>query len=135
MTNYQKTVFDANELVAITVTDQGGVSYWGADKTSSITKVFQDKNGKKAVLYLYSHWKFEDVASKAPYCLYHQMWFGEFPYGSWCWAIRKCLISNKVKIWEICTDINPRGLSNSESWIKECKSYVPDNVVTDLIAT
>lgn len=135
MTTYEQVVFDNDEKVAITVTNQGKVSQWGTSNSKSITKVFQDNKGNKAVLYLYSHWDFEKEATSAPYCKYKPQLFGDFPYGSWCWAIRKCLVTNEVRIWEICTDINPRGVSSSEQWVNKCKSYVPANVVADLITT
>lgn len=135
LTTYKKIKFDFDEKVAFTVTNTGKISKWGTDNSGSITKVFQDKNGNKAVLYLYSHWNFEQEASTAPYCKYLQLWFGNFPYGSWSWAIRKCLVTNEVKISTICTDINPRGMSESDCWTEKCKSYVPDSVVADLVAT
>lgn len=134
MSNYTIIKFNAGERVAITVTNEGLIQKWGTFK-SEISKVFADKRGNKCILYLFSVFDFEGTAKKAPYCLYHQMWFGEFPYGSWCWAIKKCLVTNEVNISTICTDINPRGLSESEHWIEKCKSYVPDSVVADLIAT
>lgn len=134
MTTYTTVKFNAGERVALTVTNEGLIQKWGTFK-SDTSKVFADKSGNKCVLYLSSTFNFEGIAKKAPYCLHHQMWFGEFPYGSWCWAIRKCLVTNEVKISMICTDINPRGLSDSDYWVEKCKSYVPDSVVVDLVAT
>lgn len=133
MNNYKNIKFDAGEKVAVTVDENGKIERWGTWKTD-VSKVFQDKRGSKCVLYLSPYFEglfreFEGIAKKAPYCMYHQLWFGEFPYGSWCWAIRKCSVTNEVQISTICTDINPRGLSDSEYWIEKCKSYVPESVI------
>ena len=133
MTNYTKIKFDASEKVAITVTESGDISQWNTRKTDNECKVFANKHGNKAILYR-SNWSFEDTAKRTPYCLYQQLWYGEFPYGSWSWAISKCLVTNEVKISTLFTSINSRGLSDSEFWEKECKSYVPESIVADLIA-
>lgn len=133
MSNYTTVKFNPGERVALTVTNEGLVQKWGTFKTDTC-KVFADKRGNKAILYL-SSWDFEETAKSAPYCKYIQLWYGEFPYGSWCWAIRKCSVTNEVEISTICTDINPRGMSESDYWTEKCKSYVPDSVVADLVAT
>lgn len=123
MTNYTKVKFDSSENVGLTVDDSGNIALWVDYKTDNEHKVFADKHSNKAILYR-SNWSFEDTAKKAPYCLYQQLWYGEFPYGSWSWAISKCLVTKKVKISTICTSINSRGLSDSDYWVEKCKSYV-----------
>lgn len=133
MTTYKTVKFDAGEKIALTVDELGNISLWNTRKTDNEYKVFANKHGNKAILYR-SNWNFEDTAKKAPYCSYQQLWYGEFPYGTWSWSIRKCSVTQEVKIAMICTDINPRGLSNSDYWIEKCKSYVPDSIVADLVA-
>lgn len=118
--------FDFNEKIAITTTG-GSVCVWtpvGREES----QVFTDTNGKKAVLKSDNGSWWDSHKKEAENCFYAQMWLGDYPYGSWCYAIRMCKVTGKVSISEITTDINPRGLSSSERWIQDCKTYVPSLV-------
>jgi len=125
--------FDFNEKVALTVNEEGEISYWNANG-SGISKIFS--NGKyRATLHKVDSWIFKGVASSATYCDYLLMWFGEFPYGSWAYTIKKCKITKEVTIGEVSTDINPQGMTYSDRFVQRCKAYVPESIKADFIAS
>jgi len=116
--------FNHSEKIAITVSDDGQIEVWTAsDRTGG--RVFKSLAGQKAILSSDGGDRWNSRAEKAAFCQYHQIWLGEYPYGSWCYAIRQCLTTGEVVIHSIETEINPHGLTDSEVWLKECQSYVP----------
>jgi len=125
--------FDFNEKVALTVDEKGEISYWDASG-SGVSKVFSNGE-KKAVLHKVDSWIFEGVASSATYCDYLLMWFGDYPYSSWAYTVRKCHVTNEVAIGEVSTDVNPQGMSYSDKFIQRCKAYVPESIKADFIAS
>lgn len=92
-----------------------------------IRKVFEIK-GKKVLLSQKNiHW-WRDRSKKAQFCEYYQHWMGDFPYGSWSWAIRLCKVTGTVDVQCIDTEINGRGINPSDRWVSECKSYAPKSI-------
>lgn len=118
------TKFNYHESIAITV-ENNQVIRWGADGTGQ-KKVFEGKHGKAILTSDEGYW-WQRNAKQAPNCQYAQLWMGDYPYGSWCWAIR---IGNdgSVDIESIETEINGRGESPSDQWVRECKTWVPEFV-------
>ena len=121
--------FNSKEKFAITE-DEGVISMWGpVEYANGLVKVFH-KDGQKTLVLASDkgyHWK--DSAKKAPYCEYHEVWFGEFPYGSWAYGIRKCLVTGEVKVSTFETEINPRGQTGQDEWRDDCRTYAPEGLV------
>ena len=125
--------FDFNEKVALTVNEEGEISYW-TDSGLGVSKVFS--NGEnKAVLHQVDYWIFEGASSSATYCDYLLMWFGDYPYGSWAYTIKKCKITKEVTIGEVSTDINSRGMTSADKFVQRCKAYVPESIKADFTAS
>lgn len=121
--------FNREEKFAITE-DEGVISMWGPPGYEETTAKVFHKEGKPS-LFLVSDegytWNHE--AKKAPYCEYFEVWFGEFPYGSWAYGIRKCLVTGEVKISTFETEINPRGQTGQDEWRDDCMTYAPEGLV------
>jgi hypothetical protein len=122
--------FDLGEAVAVTA-DESGVQLWTAGYSSNC-KVFEE-NGRKKLLSGDSGYRWKKEKKTAKYCEYASFWFGDFPYSSWCYAIRRCLVTGEVQVSEIATDINSRGPSTHDRWIANYQSYVPSCVEADHI--
>lgn len=126
--------YNHKERFAIT-SSENSVEFWHpASSGDNKVKVFANKNGEKSVLASDGGCGWTTSAKKAPYCEYRQIWFAEYPYGSYCWGIRRCLITGKVNVQTLYTEINPRGLTECDTWEQECKSYVPEGVKADFVA-
>jgi len=70
-------------------------------------------------------WWWDHSKEQTEYLSFAQLWLGEFPWSSFCWAVRYHKDSKTFTIEEIVTEINPRGLSDSERWLQDCRSYIP----------
>jgi len=123
--------FNFNYDEKIAVTEESGVpTVWSARRWSvpAPSRVFQDGKGRKCILFSDGGRRWEESKTSAPYCDYAQFWYGDFPYGSWCYAIRKCKTTGLVEVAKISTDINPRGESSADAWKRRCATYVPERV-------
>ena len=110
------------------------VECWHAPehKSDISLKTFTDKTGKKRILSSdngYRWWSDSPVFARgerkeAENCYYGTMWFGSFPYGSWCIAVRIDKLTKEVAADFFDTEINCRGVLPVDKWIEECKSYV-----------
>jgi hypothetical protein len=126
--------YNHKESFAVT-SDNDTIEFWEPAKAGAKKiKVFANKDGEKRVLASDGGFGWKHQAKKAQYCEYHQVWFGEFPYSSYCWAIQRCLLTGDVTIQTLYTEINPRGLTECEIWQKECQTYVPSSVKADHVA-
>jgi len=114
--------FDASEKVALTE-ENGNIIFWTTEGGGK-PRAFSSDRGK-AVLSGDGGYRWKNEKKEADNCFYGQIWLGDFPYGSWCWAIRQCKLTGEIDVKTITTDINPRGLSASERWIQGCKAYAP----------
>lgn len=116
--------FDADKKIAITAEHQI-IIFW-SEKKSGKSRTFTDQNGDKVILYGDDGVWWEANKKEAPNCFYGAFWSGDFPWGSWCWAIRICKSTGSVKVQTITTDINPSGgLSTAEKWERDCLAFAP----------
>ena len=122
--------FDFSEKIAITI-ENGIPTIWEPAHEDSASgfksgKVFTSEKGKLVLRSDRGKWWEQNAKHESNGVQWAQLWLGDFPYGSWCWAVRLDP-DGKVTISEIATDINPSGPSESERWIQECKtlSQVP----------
>ena len=70
-------------------------------------------------------WWWNREKEQTEYLSFAQFWLGEFPWSSFCWALRYHKDSKTFNIQEIETEINPRGLTESDRWLQDCRSYIP----------
>ena len=119
----QVVKYNHQERFAVTA-DENGVEFWRPATAGDVkTRVFENSKGKSVLASDNGYgWR---SAKKAANCEYFQVWFGEYPYGSYCWAIRRSR-TGEVSIETIMTEVNPRGLTESERWRQECESYAPE---------
>lgn len=115
--------FDAAEKVALT-TENNQIIVW-TEKGDGTPRIFTSEKGYKVLLKGDNGAWWEQKKIECKNCYYAQLWLGDFPFGSWCWAIKKCKTTKRVWVREIETDINPRGLSTSQQWIQCCEEYEP----------
>lgn len=125
---------DLNYDLALTQDSESGeIRLWEAYDESRRTgesKLFIDRE-KKKVLHNYND-NLKNVKrnfTEAKHCYFTQLWFGEYPYGSWCWAIRLCKTTGTVKVSTITTEINPSGETDSDYWKRKCVEYTPKQPV------
>lgn len=121
----QKFYFE--EKIAVT-TNNGLVEFWYEAKDKP-GKIFVDEHGRKAILASDNGRRWESAKQTAPFCEYMTVWLGDFPYSSFCWAIRRDLLTGHIRISEISTDINPSGLNATEKWKNSYRTYVSPAVV------
>lgn len=115
--------FDASEKIAITE-ENGLIAFWSVEGTGK-PRTFTNKNGDKAILKSDNGVWWEANKKEADNCFFAQLWAGDFPWDSWCWAIRVCKSTGEVKVNTITTDINPSGLSTAERWERDCLAFSP----------
>lgn len=112
-----------NNPLAVTYdSDKNIVECWHAPeyKSEINLRVFEDKNGKKRILASDDGYRWNREKKEAHNCEYATIWFGAFPYGSWCIAIR--VSNNKdVSTSFFDTEINYRGVLPVDRWVEECK--------------
>jgi hypothetical protein len=114
--------FSFAQRTAIT-SEHGKVELWSADGAGR-AKLF--KNSKGAAILKSDDGRWWDQSKKeAKYCHFAQYWMGEYPYSSWCFALRVCKITGEALVTAIGTEINPSGATDSDLWNQECKTYVP----------
>jgi hypothetical protein len=117
--------FSFSERTAITH-ESGKILVWTPPESVG-GKVFRSSEGS-VILQSDggSWWNFNK--NEAQYCFYAEYWMGEYPYGSWAWAIRLCKVSGEVSVSILDTEINSRGLTEQDIWRGECRFYVPQSV-------
>ena len=113
--------FCYSERVALTVEQNAVPTVWTAEGDGS-PRVFGEGD-KKAILRSEDGWWNRAKTTEPNGVEWAQYWMGEFPYGSWCWAIRR-YPDGRVTVRDIETEINPRGLSESEEWIRDTRCQV-----------
>lgn len=119
--------FSFAERTAITVED-GKVELWSADG-SGRAKMFKNSKGSAILKSDDGYW-WSQFKKDAEYCHFAQYWMGEFPYSSWCFALRVCKVTGEATVTGIETEINPSGATESDRWVQECKTYVPEVVAS-----
>ncbi|MGB3207423.1 MAG: hypothetical protein WBB28_20755 [Crinalium sp.] len=129
--------FSYDQERAITVSDEGEIQFWYPPEPEEVAKTKSFINNKGEMLSLVPDdgvgWQKNKKVAK--YCEYYQLWMGEEdPSTSFCWAIRRCSVSGEAKLETIRASINPRGMSDADFWVEQCKSYVPDSLVADYVA-
>jgi hypothetical protein len=124
--------FSFNQRTAITTSEEGKVEVWTADGTGR-TRLF--KNSKGAAILKSDDGRWWDRNKKeADYCNFAQYWMGEYPYSSWCFALRLCKITGEAVVTAIETEINSRGATESDLWKQHCKTYVPQVIAEGKLA-
>lgn len=111
----------SSEKEAFTFED-GKIIRWSAEETGK-TQVFQAKNGEKMVLRSDNGSWWQNNKHVEVYCEWAQVWYGEYPWGSWGIGFR--VSGNEVYTDEFETEINPRGMTESERFVQNCKTYCP----------
>jgi hypothetical protein len=114
--------FSYAQRTAITSED-GKVELWNAYGAGR-AKVFRHSKGAVILKSDNGRWWVQSK-KEAEYCQFAQYWVGEYPYSSWCFALRVCKITGEAVVTEIGTEINPRGGTESDLWEQECKAYAP----------
>jgi len=119
----QRLKFIADEAVAFTF--EGGEIVRWSDEGNGKPQVFQSRQGVKKLLRSDNGNWWRKWREDAPNCWYVEAWFGDFPYGSYCYGFRVCKHTGSVNVESFETEINPRRLTHSDRFIQECKTYCP----------
>ena len=120
----------ASEKEAFTFED-GKVVRWSANGRGK-SQVFQAKNGTKMVLRSDQGRWWESNKKSADYCEWAEIWYGEFPYGSWAIGFR--VSGSGVEATEFETEINPRGMTAADRWRESCRTYGEGRSLCEAIA-
>lgn len=114
--------FSYKHRTAIT-SGNGKVELWNAYGTGR-AKVFRHSKGTVILKTDDGRW-WEQSKKDGKYCQFAQYWVGDYPYSSWCFALRVCKITGKAVVTAIGTEINSSGSTDSDLWVQDCKDYVP----------
>lgn len=112
----------ASEKEAFTL-EGGKVIRWSASGEGK-SQVFQASNGTRMILRSDNGEWWNRSKNAEANCQWAQVWYGEYPYGSWGIGFR---VSNEGAVYteEFETEINPRGQTSAELFVRDCRTYCP----------
>ena len=108
--------FSYHEKIAVTISN-GEIEFWEEATFLPLSEAKPKVFGKSKKTILKKSGRWESHKKHGEVADYLTMWMGEYPWDSWCLAVAQNHDSRKVSVKTFDTEINPRGLTDSEYWL------------------